>query len=393
MLNRRNFLKRVVVMTTPGLAATLAGCGNASDKPLSCAAGLARPDDNGLCLVSGFSSSIIARSGQTVANSDYQWHGSPDGGACLSTEDGGWIYVSNSELPRGKGGAGAIRFDQNGRTVSAYSILHNANRPCAGGLTPWGTWLACEEVSHGRVWECDPLGKKAAIDRDALGRFAHEAAVYDLQQHHIYLTEDKGDGGLYRFVPDGLDADGRANLARGQLQVAVFANSEKNRLSWVAVPDPLAQNKETRRQVKNMAVFNGGEGLVYKDGSLYFSTKGDDRIWRCQTHDGSLSVIYDAANYKRPVLTGVDNMALSSKGSLYVAEDGGDLQIVRIGLSASGEAQGEPEVIMQLPSHTDSEISGLAFTPDGSRLYFSSQRGLSGKTRDGMIFEIRGNFL
>src|SRR5690606_16505945 len=78
------------------------------------------------------------------------------------------------------GGAGAIRFAADGSIVDAYGILDGTLSNCAGGLTPWGTWLSCEEwedtegYAAGRVWECDPFGVEDAVARPALGICKHE---------------------------------------------------------------------------------------------------------------------------------------------------------------------------------------------------------------------------
>jgi secreted PhoX family phosphatase len=100
-----------------------------------------------------------------------------------------------------------------------------------------------------------------------------------------------------------------------------------------------------------------------------------------------LKIIYDHTISLNPILTGVDNITAASDGSLYVAEDGGDLQIVVITRS------GELFPIVQLEGHKASEIAGVAFSPDESRLYFSSQRGVTGEDAGGITFEITGPFL
>ena len=108
------------------------------------------PDDNGVRLPAGFRSRIVARSGQAPSNnSRVVWHPAPDGGAVFASADGGWVYASNSELRNAQGGVRALRFDSSGTVVDCYSILENTTSNCAGGATPWGTWLSCEEHEQG----------------------------------------------------------------------------------------------------------------------------------------------------------------------------------------------------------------------------------------------------
>ena len=106
--------------------------------------------------------------------------------------DGGWVLVSNSESVAPSGaGSSAIRFRKNGKVASAYRILAGTNANCAGGGTPWGRWLSCEEHDFGHVWECDPARAGQGIIRPALGTFNHEAAAVDPVGRAVYLTEDK----------------------------------------------------------------------------------------------------------------------------------------------------------------------------------------------------------
>ena len=103
---------------------------------------LGPPDANGLMLPPGFSSREIARGLSHVAG--YPWPVFPDGQATFPTADGGWILVTNSEslAPTGAG-TSAIRFGPDGTIARAYRILGGTNANCAGGPTPWGTWLSC----------------------------------------------------------------------------------------------------------------------------------------------------------------------------------------------------------------------------------------------------------
>lgn len=379
LLSRRDFLASGLaslgaIAVAPGILPRILAAPRVSEGPY----GPLRPADaNGVMLPRGFSSRIVARSGTGVAGTSYVWHDNPDGGATFPTDDGGWIYVSNSESNGPDGGVGAIRFAKDGRVTDAYRICEGTARNCAGGPTPWGTWLTCEEVDRGRVWECDPTGNDVAVDRPALGVFQHESAAVDPVHQRVYLTEDQPDGRFYRF-----SATRYPRLDAGALEVADVAPD--GRTTWRRVPDPAARTVPTRKQVARSTRFDGGEGTWYDDGVVYFTTKGDNRVWAYDTRDDTMSIAYDASKVARAPLTGVDNITGSTNGDLYVAEDGGNLEIVMI------TADEQVAVVMRLtgPAHDGSEIAGPAFDPSGRRLYFSSQRG----DRRGMTFEVTGPF-
>jgi len=382
-LTKRRFLKHGLCgLSVYGTGAVwsntlLGGCSNQQSNALLDA------DENDVRLPAGYSSRIIARSTEPVITGQgYLWHAAPDGGACFAREDGGWIYVSNSEVEP-NGGVGAIVFNADGEVTDAYSILENTRRNCAGGATPWGSWLSCEEVDDGRVWECYLDGQTPAVVRPALGVFNHEAVAVDEVHNHLYLTEDKPDGCLYRFTADNLGSDGFPDLTAGTLEVAVRQAGEET-LSWSVVADPQASQQATRYQVASALRFDGGEGIAYFEGRIIFTSKGDNRVWSYHTTNQVLEIVYDAADYMTPILTGVDNVTVSQSGDIYVAEDGGDLQIVVI------DGQGGLYPIVQLAGHDQSEIAGVAFSPDGKRLYFSSQRGVSGRSENGVSYEITG---
>lgn len=345
------------------------------------------PDENGLLLPEGFRSRVVARSGKaSVPKGAYRWHGAPDGGATFARDDGGWVYVSNSELPDGKGGAGALGFNARGELREAYSILSGTNRNCGGGATPWQTWLSCEEVDDGQVWECDPFGLRDPIVRPLLGRFSHEAVAVDPVEGRLYLTEDQPGGCLYRFTPARHNKMGHPDLSTGTLEVAQVLAAQDGRVVWHTVPDPDAAQQPTREQVAGATRFRGGEGIAWHAGTVYFTTKGDDRVWAYDVSEQRIRVFYDHADHEDKVLTGVDNVTVTAGGDVLVAEDGGDLQIVAI----TRDRRLVP--VVQLHGHDASEMTGPAFSPDGTRLYFSSQRGTTGRAQDGVTFEIQGRF-
>lgn len=371
------------------------------------------PDANGLRLPEGFTSRVIKQWGQPIGPTTELAMPFPDGAATFPTADGGWILVSNSENPPPAdvtdpigigldelGGVQAIVFAADGTIVDAYSILTGSRSNCAGGATPWGTWLSCEEVddrtdaaNSGKVYECDPTGVRPAIDLPALGRFKHENATVDPVRQQLYLSEDLGDGCFYRFTPTAYP-----DLTAGRLEAARV--DVDGRVTWIQVPDPACgDGVPCRQQAPGATPFDGGEGCVYDDGKVFLTTKGDDRVWMYDVEAATMTVLYDAADFADPVLTGVDHVIVQpGTGHLVVAEDGGDMQAVMIRrddfavfpiLQATGPQHGAalPGPLGAIP--TTSEISGLAFDPSGERLYFNSQRGYGG----GVTYEVRGPWL
>lgn len=398
-VSRRSFLTRATLGGATLALATVLRPSGALASPVvgSGPYGPLEAPNLGLRLPAGFSARIVALHQQPVGDTDFRWHVFPDGGATFATDDGGWIYVSNSETPK-IGGVGAIRFAADGTIVDAYSILSGTTANCAGGLTPWGTWLSCEEFSlygqdpglavlagaiAGRVWECDPFQPGQGVVREAMGRFHHEAAAVDPVGQQVYMTEDRSTGLFYRFTPTTYP-----DLSTGLLEAALI---EDGRLVWVTVPDPSAPTAPITDQFgpDEVTRFRGGEGMWYHQGFVYFTTKGDNRVHALECATDAYEVIYDVADFgPNPPLNRVDNLVVDEvSGDIYVAEDGGENRLVLL------SAEGEIATFAQLIGQDRSEVTGPAFSPDGTRLYFSSQRGPGlGNTVGGVTYEVTGPF-
>ena len=345
------------------------------------------PDANGIMLPQGFSSRIVARGGTPVPGTSYALPQFPDGSATYALPDGGWILAVNSEVPTPDGGgASAIRFKPDGTADAAYRILGGTSTNCAGGRTPWGTWMSCEEVADGLVWECDPTGSREAVAHPAMGSFNHEAVAVDPIGQRVYLTEDEGDGGFYRFTPEAYP-----DCSRGLLELAVVAAD--GRVRWVPVPRPQGGGADpTRKQVPEMTQFKRGEGIAYADGIVYVATTTDHKVHAYDTRTERISLLYDAGAVAEPPLINPDNVTVAGSGDVFVAEDDGGDDPLDICLITP---EGEVARFLKLTGiqhgvggDAMSEVTGPSFDPSGRRLYFSSQRayGL------GVIYEVTGPF-
>lgn len=372
---------------------------------------------DGVMIPAGFQLRAVARYLTNPVNgwfdplgvTGYHWHTAPDGGACFAAPDGGWVYVSNSESTS-RGGAGALRFDAAGNVIDSYRILDNTRRNCAGGPTPWQTWLSCEEVDDGIVFECDPFGTPdMAQPKPALGLFKHEAACIDLATRTVFLTEDCRDGRFYRFVADPSDLvlDGRGRprlkLETGRLQAMNIVGYEDggyavedaalrvpHRVRWADIGAAEPCQGKVRAELANAGgtvpgtLFKGGEGVwlyelppharsVPPGGDrptralLFFASKGDNRLFAYDVDNELIESVFDNSAIDPP-FDEVDGVVVSPAGDIVVSEDGGAMRLLVV-------VPNQAARVLVKVGVGRSELTGPAFSPDGSRLYFSSQQG------------------
>jgi secreted PhoX family phosphatase len=346
---------------------------------------LGAADANGIALPRGFSSRVVARGGEPVPGTAYPWHVFTDGQAAFPTADGGWILAANSEVPSAAGGgASSITFDRAGRITGARRILGGTSLNCAGGPTPWGTWISCEEHDAGLSWECDPTGATAAAARPALGTFKHESVCVDPFGERLYLTEDQPDGCLYRFTPTDFP-----DLAEGLLEVATVGAG--GRVRWTAVPRPNEVTPTpTRDQVAGATRFAGGEGTWFDSRVVFFTTKGDKKVWAYDTVASTIEAIYDndTAGDGSP-LQAVDNVCVARSGDIYVCEDGDNLEVCLItpDRQVASFVRLDPAVHAGIEG-AGNETVGVTFDPSGTRMYLGVQR----TNARGVLLEISGPF-
>jgi len=375
-----------------------------------------RPDPAKILdLAPGFSYRVLERAGEPMSDG-FVVPGSPDGMGCFALGPRRWALLRNHELssgdPSGPSGpsAPAASYDRNApgcvtrlvvdseklERVSSNLVLAGTLRNCAGGISPWG-WLSCEETverGHGYVFLCpsDATSVSRPNRVTSYGRFNHEAAVVDPKTLVAYLTEDRGDGCLYRFVPADVSRPFAGRLQAMKLEGAPRFDcselrlGERRKLGWVDVPNPDPADDSVRSQAleRGAASVRRGEGAWFHGDTLYFaSTSGGKnhlgQVFRLtverENRAGTLELL--AASTSPDALDGPDNLVVAPWGDVVIAEDGNDDQFVR-GLTPDGRIYD-----IARNARSRGELAGVCFSPDGRALFFNSQR-------DGLTVAVAG---
>lgn len=312
-----------------------------------------------------------------------------DGYACPASFDGmGIVRESGSELrlirnhelrgstaPIGPadrayditgGGTTTMVFDTvREAVVESWVSLCGTLNNCAGGVTPWGSWLSCEEapfspelvhlrppdqqmywdierarMPHGYVFEVPAEGVAEARPIKSMGQFNHEAAVVDPETGFVYMTEDSAPkAGFYRYRPKSAED----LSAGGTLQMMAIDGGMDMRsglpldqawpVSWIEIPEPERGFNEGERDGRGVvsqglsagaSAFVGLEGAIRDADSVYFTSKlggaaAAGNVFEYSPRTETVRVMYESPGHDQ--FSGPDNLVVSPRGNLVVCED------------------------------------------------------------------------
>ena len=420
-IHRRQFLSA----TASAFAAlSLSGCMTRGAMPSSFAGyGPLVPDPQGLLdLPEGFTYRLLSSLGDAMSDGGTV-PDKADGMGCLPLSGGEIALVRNHELVPTDAAGGAIAKGfgkQNGEFVPGgtttivldaatldkkreFRSLGGTIRNCSGGITPWGSWLTCEEAptgpgqrygegleqNHGWTFEVPAAapGLVDAVPLKAMGRFNHEAACVDPATGLVYQTEDRDDSVLYRFVPQV-----PGDLARGgQLQAMRITDLSDTRnhdganmqvgkrypVEWIALDDVESPADDLRKRAaaKGAALIARGEGIHMGTDELFIcSTSGGAKqlgqIFKLVPGRGGrgdeIELFFESENEAQ--FNYGDNLTVGPNGHLIVCEDQyTDVVDNRlIGITPAGD----PYVFGRMRLQT--ELAGGCFSPDGKWFFVNA---------------------
>lgn len=306
------------------------------------------------------------------------------------------------------GGTTNLKFDlRKEKLDKAWASLSGTANNCAGGPTPWNSWLTCEETlvgpaqgygrDHGFVFDVPANGSPDGEPLKAMGRFVHEAVAVDPLTGIVYETEDDRPSGLYRFIPEkygDLEKGGRLQM------LAVAGQPQKNlmdfdgslretrfEVTWVDIDDPEARN----RSVVEQGIANGGaqfsrlEGAWFSNGRLYFTSTDagaarEGQVWEYDPRTDVLTLVF--VSDSTATLSNPDNITVSPRGAILLCEDGGTPVTQRLqGLTLGGQIFPFAENNIVLNGEKNGfvgdfrrrEWAGATFDPSGRWLFVNIQ--------------------
>ena len=436
MISRRAFNQGLVALALAGLSRhLLANPGVRVSKRLASdlAYGNLIPDPQGILdLPEGFRYNIISSLSQTM-DDGMQVPDRADGMGCFALDDDRVALIRNHELSPPKASDAALNTSNidielsydvhsenlplpGGTSHVIYNIktqkleqqfmsLIGTVRNCSGGITPWNTWLTCEESvltpanglgkEHGYVFEV-PANATQLVDPKpikTMGRFNHEAACVDPRTNIVYLTEDRNDSLFYRFIPHDI-ADIHAG---GRLQAMVLialpqfdtrnwdaanmALHQEYEASWIDLDDVESPQDDLRQRghAQGAAIFARGEGIHWANDELYFccTSGGNAKLGQIMRYvpslaegraeeanaPGKISLFVESAD--KVSFNFGDNVCVAPNNHLIVCEDqySDTVNNHLKGITPEGDIYDLAAVRWQ------TEPAGACFSPDGNTLF------------------------
>lgn len=350
-------------------------------------------EEYGIRLSHGLTIRLLAETGKTLdltspdgeeSKSSLPFHIEPDGAHAFELDDGGWVYISNSEGEQGTGGVYSLEFDPSGRLRNYTQLLNDTTRNCNGGATPWNTWVSCEECPGGQCWQVDPTGQRTSM-RTSLGESSggfFEAFAFAWVENDdgavrpvFFVTEDTKQGALRRFRPD-VDQSLGWNMLHEGGTVDYLEFLPEGQFQWTS---SLADGKASAEKY-----YRNSEGIVYHDGELLFVSKVQKELFRLNLEEGTYeqeSTTLDSIPGGGSFEAQPDHLVaaeVDAESLLFFSEDGG---------TSPGVYVQHGDIYFTLLEAVDDqykgdETTGLAFSPNGLFFYFCLQE-------NGMLFQVQ----
>ncbi len=438
-LNRRTFIKQSSLISIGFLALSKCSLGIGAEQTTDTWS--LQPDPHGyMDLPKGFTYRIISKKGDKMSDG-FLVPGRPDGMGAFQGKNKEVLIICNHEnspmpplyspfgpnqellsklalnklydagqsIMPGLGGTTTLVYNEETQKLERQFLsLAGTYRNCAGGVTPWNSWLSCEEDTsrregpmekdHGFVFEVpatDQPGVADPIPLTAMGRFNHEAVAVDPLTNIVYQTEDQHDGLIYRYIPNVpgqllkggrlqvLAIDDRLSFDTRNWETRTIELNQRQPVFWIDIDEVESPEDDLRYRgfEKGAARFARGEGMWFGKRELFFACtnggpKKQGQVFRYQPSpfEGTAKEKQDpgylelfAESEDKKILNMCDNLTIAPWGDVILCEDNGEVNYIR-GINQKGEIYN-----FACNRSSRSEFAGLVFSPSGNTLFVNIQ--------------------